>query len=220
MKVILHVLSRLWFWFNAGLCLCAALAVYVYLFRLYHGSVERPRIYPKAEKPAETVVAAARSLKGILYDQSKGKYNNLGGRLGMLVCIDVPRIAYAKAGVDLDSLLRQDYSVHRNYYSRESSGNTPDTPFFVRRVRNLLSYCRANGKMLPESAEPRPGDLVFPNDMHVVMVTEIDGKGYWRLVENSPDTFVTVEHGWETWGSNSICRLLEPSPSNLVGDRS
>jgi len=218
LKTILYVLARMWFWFKAGLCLCAALAVYVYIFRLYHGSVEKLKIHPKPANPAETAVVAARSLKGILYDQSKGRYNNLAGRLGMIVCIDVPRLAYARAGMDLDALLRRDYAVPREYSRKESAGNTPDTPFFFRRVRNLRSYCRANGKMLLEGAEPRPGDLVFFGIMHVAMVTEVDGKGYFRLIENSPDTLWTVEHGWETWANNSMCRLLEPLPSNPVGD--
>lgn len=208
-EALLYIFKRMLFYCRVMFYAFVILLVYIYFFRLYHGSVERPRIYPKAEKPAETVVAAARSLKGILYDQTKGKYNNIGGRCGMLVCIDVPRIAYAKAGIDMDSMLRADYKIHKQFYWHDGAPNTPESGFFVRRVRNLLAYCRANGKLIMDAPEPRPGDLVIYGMMHVAMVSDTDGKGNVRIIETAPDTLRTVEHDWTPWEPQKICRLLD-----------
>ncbi|HOX22705.1 MAG TPA: DUF1287 domain-containing protein, partial [Elusimicrobiales bacterium] len=142
--------------------LLLALCLYAVFFRAYRQEpLNRIRIAPKPPDQRAALSAAARSMKGVLYDQSMGGFGNFFGRLGFPVCIDVPRVAYAAAGVDLDALLRQDYKVHAKFYNTEGGRNLPDTEFFVRRVRNLNSYCRANNKFLPATDRVKTGDLVM-----------------------------------------------------------
>lgn len=188
----------------------AALFLYAVLFRAYRAApVNRLNVVsPPPQDRRAALAAAARGLKGVLYDQLKGGQRNLGGRLGFLVCIDVPRIAYAAAGVDLDSLLREDYRIHKEFYTVEASGNTPDTQFFVRRVRNLYAYCRANGKLLYNPPELRVGDLIFPNTSHIVLVSETRPDGTVSIIENAPWTNMTVEYP-SSDTPRDVCRLLD-----------
>jgi len=85
----------------------------------------------------EDIVLNARKMKGTLYDYSQGKYNNLAGRLGFLVCIDIPKIAYAEAGIYFEKILREDFNKYRALYDTEDGTNTPSTLYFYRRTRNI-----------------------------------------------------------------------------------
>ncbi|NLO90500.1 MAG: DUF1287 domain-containing protein [Elusimicrobia bacterium] len=190
--------------------LLAAMFLYAVLFHAYRAApVDKLRIAsPPPQDRRVALVAAARGLKGVLYDQLKGGHNNIGGRLGFLVCIDVPRIAYAAAGVDLDSMLREDYKIHARFYPVEKPGNVPETPFFVRRVRNLYAYCRANGKLLHNPPELRAGDLIFPNTSHIVLVSEVRADGTISIIENAPWTNMTVEYS-NSDKPRDVCRILD-----------
>ncbi len=181
---------------------------WVLVFGLYHGSVMHPKIKPLAANPKAEAVRAARSLKYVLYDQAQGELHNIGGRVGMTVCIDVPRIAYASAGVDMDRLLLDDYKVHGALYQQELGLNNPQTPFFVRRVRNLLVYCKANNRLIADCAKPEPGDLIFPTPNHVAMVTESHADGTFNFIENDPDLLWVTETADEDWTPTDVCRLL------------
>lgn len=50
----------------------------------------------------EDIVSNVRKMEGTLYDYSQGKYDNLAGKLGFLVCVDIPKISYAEAGYILN----------------------------------------------------------------------------------------------------------------------
>lgn len=188
----------------------AALFLYAVAFRSYRTApVDRLAIAsPPPQDRRAALASAARGLKGVLYDQLKGGRNNIGGRLGFLVCIDVPRIAYAAAGMDLDSMLREDYKIHAKFYPAEKAGNVPDTPFFVRRVRNLYAYCRANNKLMHNPPELKTGDLIFPNTSHIAIISATYPDGTYDVVENAPWTFMTVEYRL-AGSQRDVCRILD-----------
>ena len=120
-----------------------------------------PDIDGDGVKNADDIIANARSLKGVFYEYLQGKYDNIGRDLGFLVCFDIPKIAYEKAGIDFETLLREDYKIHKDYYGFENGNNTPSTSFFFRRTRNLYSYCKANNKLILNCKTPKPCDILW-----------------------------------------------------------
>jgi uncharacterized protein YijF (DUF1287 family) len=157
---------------------------------------------------AADVARNARGLRGIGYDLFQGKYDNLGGRIGLVVCVDVPRIAYAGAGISLEKLLRDDFAAHPGHYDTDGGRNTPASPFFCRRVRNLYAYCLGNGCLIAGCAEPRVGDLVFYGRMHVALVTGVHGDGTYDEVEAAPRAVFVVEHEKKRWLARDVGRIL------------
>jgi uncharacterized protein YijF (DUF1287 family) len=135
------------------------------------------------------VVSEARKLIGIWYDPLKGQLGNLSGRLGFIVCMDVPVIAYRNAGASLRRLLEADYAVHPEHYDPRDGGK-PGDPFFHRRARNLYSYCKNIGR-LDMAGPPRPGDVVFMSRKpkssitHIALVSRVEPNGQYLVVEAS-----------------------------------
>lgn len=166
--------------------------------RLYRG----PREEPPAWDPGvarEKVVAEARRLRGILYDPLQGMYGDLGGRLGLIVCMDVPVIAYRNAGASVRRLLEGAYAKDASPFSPRDG--RPGNPFFHRRARNLFAYCKAACRL---TVEPRPADVAFfsrgpAGDItHIALVSEAGAGGAVRLVEASRDyLYVTREVAFE-----------------------
>lgn len=145
----------------------------------------------------ELVIESSRSLNLVPYDPLMGMYENIGGRLGFIVCSDVPNIAYGMAGYSLETLLRESYKKNQKFYD-SSNGNNPSNPFFHRRARNLYSYFKSIQSLMPTSYQPKPGDLVFYRKTangyiaHVALVTEADENGY-KLMESAPKTILAQE---------------------------
>lgn len=168
--------------------------------RFYRG----PRSEPAAWDPGvdrARVVTEARRLIGLWYDPLQGMYGDLGGRLGLIVCMDVPRLAYRNAGTSLRRLLEADYRAHPGRYAPRDG--RPGDPYFDRRARNLHTYCRHNG-CLDLEGPPLPGDVVFmsrrPAGMvtHIALVSEVAPDGRYRVVEASRDLwYVTRENDGE-----------------------
>jgi hypothetical protein len=76
------------------------------------------------------VVEKARSLSLVPYDPLMGKHENIGGRLGFIVCSDVPNIAYGLAGYSLEMLFRKSFKKNPGFYD-SSNYNNPRNPFFI-----------------------------------------------------------------------------------------
>ncbi|MDH5326413.1 MAG: DUF1287 domain-containing protein [Gammaproteobacteria bacterium] len=156
--------------------------------RFTNGGTELP--------PLSQVVAHARSLTGTLYDPFMGQHDNIGGRLGFIVCSDVPNIAYGLAGLSLEVLLRRDFTVHTAHYD-SGGGNKPGNPYFHRRARNLYAYFKANQRLYKD--KPRVGDLAFYKKAedkiitHVVLVSEVKGNRF-KVMESAPKTLVASEN--------------------------
>ncbi|WP_444931310.1 DUF1287 domain-containing protein [Microbulbifer sp. SSSA002] len=143
------------------------------------------------------VVRNARSLSYTPYDPLMGMYNNIGGKLGFIVCSDVPNIAYGMAGYSFEVVMRESFSKNAAFYDSRN-GNNPANPFFHRRARNLYSYFQSIQSLKPASYKPRLGDLVFYRKSengyiaHVALVTEVDGNGY-KIMESAPKTVLAQE---------------------------
>lgn len=143
------------------------------------------------------VIDNSLSLSFTPYDPLMGMYDNIGGRLGFIVCSDVPNIAYGKSGYSLETLLRQSYKSNPSFYDSRD-GNNPDNPFFHRRARNLYSYFESVQALKPTSYSPQVGDLVFYRKTtkgyiaHVALVTELYNGGY-KIMESAPKTILAQE---------------------------
>jgi uncharacterized protein YijF (DUF1287 family) len=177
----------------------------------YHGQ----RDFPDSKvglPPAAAVVAHARKLAGTPYDPLMGRYGNIGAKAGLIVCSDVPNIAYGLAGFSLQRALERDYKKDPSAYDSDN-GNKPGNPFFHRRARNLYAYFRANGMLLPPGSVPHVADLVFyshtPNSYisHVALVTELKD-GNYSVMESAPETILArevsdlsiINRGWKLRG--------------------
>ncbi|MBI2386632.1 MAG: DUF1287 domain-containing protein [Elusimicrobia bacterium] len=177
-----------------------ALSVAALLFagrgRFYRGPMIEPSVWePRTDR--SRVVAEARKLIGLWYDPAQGYLNDVGGKMGLIVCMDVPRLAYRNSGTSIRKLLEQDYKAHPDHYGKRDG--RPGDPYFDRRARNLYSYCKHNG-CLDMIGPPEPGDVVFMSRgregwiTHIALVTEVGADGGYRVVEASRDRwYVTRE---------------------------
>ena len=159
--------------------------------RLYRGDVREPGAW-NGDVDRSRVVSEARKLIGVWYDPLQGYVGNLGGRAGLIVCTDVPVIAYRNAGASIKRLLESDYKAHPDRYGKRSGA--PGDPFFHRRARNLYTWCKGNGR-LDELGPPRPGDVVFLSRAplgtvsHIAVVSQVRADGSYSVVEASCDYF-------------------------------
>lgn len=156
----------------------------------------------------QDVVSEAKRLVGVLYDPLKGGHGNIGGKMGFIVCIDVPRIAYANAGISLDQLLKADYARHPSHYETQGGTNTPATPYFYRRVRNVYDYARANGMLVRQAAKPKVGDIVFYSRYHATLVIGTHKDGTYDEVSASPEKIYTRDNLHKKWKIRDVARLL------------
>lgn len=169
----------------------------MYWKKSYHGT------WPKETPPPgyitrEAVVVEGRRLLGIAYDPLMGKAGNIGGRVGFIVCVDVPVLAYWNAGYSLKSVLEEDFKKHPQAYDTRD-GNQPGNPFFHRRARNVYAYCLANRTLLMAGQKPRPGDVVFyarrPGGaiIHIALISDVREDGSYAVIEASPELWWTRE---------------------------
>jgi uncharacterized protein YijF (DUF1287 family) len=164
--------------------------------RFYRGPISEPATWTSCADRA-AIVHAARGLVGVWYDPVQGGFGNIGGRMGLIVCMDVPVIAYRNAGTSIRRLLEADYRAHPEHYGAHDG--RPGDPYFERRARNLYSYCKFNG-CLDMKGPPLPGDVIFFSRgetgeiTHIVLVSEVNADGRYRVVEASRDEwYVTRE---------------------------
>lgn len=188
--------SRIAFFVFGVLILIAAVFVIGAPKHLYRGPTAEPAAWnPRADRAS--IVGEARKLTGLWYDPVQGYLNDAGGKMGFIVCMDVPRLAYRNAGTSIRRLLEDDYEAHPEHYGKRDG--RPGDPYFDRRARNLYSYCKHNG-CLDMTGPPEPGDVVFmshgPNGWisHIALVSQLAPDGRYRVVEASRDEwYVTRE---------------------------
>lgn len=144
-----------------------------------------------------SVIEHARSLAGVVYDPLMGKHGNIGAATGFIVCSDVPNLAYGLAGFSIQTMLEDDFMIHRTAYD-SANGNKPGNPYFHRRARNLFAFFEANSRLIPAGAMPAVGDLAFyrhdPKSYisHVALVTSA-GAGTYSVMESAPETVFAQE---------------------------
>ncbi len=196
----------------------------------YHGpTTDAPTWNPKADR--SRVVDEARKLIGIWYDPAQGYFNNAGGKLGMIVCMDVPEISYRNAGTSIKKLLEADYAAHPDHYGKRDG--RPGDPYFHRRARNLYSYCKFNG-CLDMTGPPLPGDVIFMSHSkigwitHIALVSSVAPDGHYQVVEASRDEwYVTREEpgekmlsrGWIFRGFGRPLKGRLQAPPAVAGGR-
>ncbi len=178
----------------------------------YHGPVHFPT-HTSSDIEAEEVVAAARRLSGTMYDPLMGKIGNVGGKLGFIVCSDVPVVAYGLAGYSFRRALADDFASQPSNYDT-NAWNVPENPYFHRRARNLYAFFKGKGRLLSPSGRPMPGDLAFYKKAnhtyatHVAVVSRVESKEEYWIVESAPKTIVArevrgespVKRGWVPLG--------------------
>lgn len=187
---------------------------------VYRGpTAEPPAWNPQADRAQ--IVTEARKLIGLWYDPAQGYLDNIGGKLGFIVCMDVPRLAYRNAGTSIGHLLDADYKAHPDHYGKHDG--RPGDPYFDRRARNLYTYCQYNG-CLDMTGPPEPGDVVFMSHgptswiTHIDLVSSVAPDGRYTVVEASRDEwYVTREEdgqipfrrGWTFRGFGRPLRQLQ-----------
>jgi uncharacterized protein len=90
-------------------------------------------------------------------------YPNGDVSLSTGVCSDVIIRAFRKAGVDLQKMIHEDMRRHFQAYPQKWGLKAPDTNIDHRRVPNLQTYFKRQGKALPITAintDYQPGDIV------------------------------------------------------------
>jgi len=170
------------------ICLCAA---------GYHG--QRDFSASNGALPfSQQVVANARNLAGTPYDPLMGRAGNIGATIGLIVCSDVPNIAYGLSGFSLKRMLEEDYDKNPSGYSDIADGNEPESPYFHRRARNLYAYFKNNNRLSSSASVPRVGDLAFYKRKshgyvsHVALVTVLR-EGSYTVMESAPETLIAQE---------------------------
>jgi len=121
------------------------------------------------------------------FDPLQGKYGNIGGKLGAIVCIDVVNLSFEKAGIFLEKELRECYKENPSAFVNRN-WDVPKNPFFARRVKNLYEYCKEKGFLLDmKEGKLQPGDILFFGQRHTALVKSISEGGIYTVVEASPE---------------------------------
>ena len=123
-----------------------------------------------------TGLALARAVEGqvgrtLLYDPAYTRLAYPGGDVPIErgVCSDVVVRALRTIGVDLQVEVHQDMGREFRAYPQNWGLRRPDRNIDHRRVPNLMTYFRRQGKALPLDAAYEPGDIVawrLPNGLH------------------------------------------------------
>ncbi|HDT15627.1 MAG TPA: DUF1287 domain-containing protein [Firmicutes bacterium] len=164
---------------------------------------------------AEQVVANARSLVGRPYDQFMGGKDNLGKKLGGIVCIDVVNTAYKRAGICFERELRSVFRKTPEYFSYRSWNNPWDRNF-ARRVRNFRAYCRAKDLVFYDEKKLKPGDVVIFGTGHIALVDTVSENGF-TVIEAAGKKYIALrahrdelyERNIERYGKPIFARILK-----------
>ena len=152
------------------------------------------------------------------YDPLMGMYGDPFGRVGLVVCIDVPIRSYQAAGVALPLLLKDTARAHPEIFKIEPN-NTPGNPFFYRRVRNYAPLFQRH-PLLMASKEPQPGDLAFYGAFHIALVVDVRKDGTFDVIEASPRKGrVAVSDGAymeRTWGKPAFFGRIRDGGTDLL----
>lgn len=133
----------------------------------------------QADRPGDRLdlARAAEAQVGVtvVYDPSYVRLDYPGGDVppDRGVCADVVIRAFRGIGIDLQARLHEDISGHFAAYPGLWGLRRPDPNIDHRRVPNLMTYFRRQGKELPASVAYQAGDVVawrLPNGLHHIGV--------------------------------------------------
>jgi hypothetical protein len=184
--------------------LTAFMFVYINTIGRYHG--EKPGsigikygINKYVDK--DDVVKMARKQRGVIYDFSRGKYDNKFSKFGFIVCADLIDIAFSKAGYPLEYEMKNDYRINFDKYQ-----DSPTTGYFFRRTRNIHQFCEDKNFLIRRCKKPEVGDIVFYGQYHVALVTRILDKGRYCQIEALPNQIIVMETE-KVWKNNDVGRI-------------
>ena len=148
-----------------------------------------------------SAVSNANDMLNKPYDPLMGKFFNIYGLFGYVVCIDVPVNSYRKTGILFSRLLKKSAREHPEWFEIDSK-NSPDNSFFYRRVRNYSPLFRKS-TYLSASLQPQPGDWAFYGN-HVALVISVDESGFYKVIEANPNHEKVIisdqKYMERTWG--------------------
>jgi uncharacterized protein YijF (DUF1287 family) len=123
--------------------------------------------------------------KTFIYDSSYTRLAYPGGDVPMIrgVCTDVAIRALRNSGEDLQQLIHEDMKAYFAAYPNNWGLTQPDSNIDHRRVPNITTYYKRQGKTLPlpiKRENVKPGDLVawtLPNNRpHIGVVVEANSQ--------------------------------------------
>jgi hypothetical protein len=98
--------------------------------------------------------------------------------------------------------LRDSAGKHPEWFEIDSQ-NSPNNPYFYRRVRNYYPLFQRHPD-LEASRRPQPGDWAFFGKRHIALVCSIEPDGTYRVVEANPHwlhvRISTQKYMDQTWG--------------------
>jgi uncharacterized protein YijF (DUF1287 family) len=145
--------------------------------------------------PVHVVVAGAKAQVGRTrgYDSSYRSIPYPGGDVPIEagVCTDVIIRAFRQAGIDLQLLVHEDMKTHFAEYPRQWGLRRPDSNIDHRRVPNLQTFFRRQGRALPvtrKGPDYQPGDVVTWNLSsgvpHIGLVSDVRKADRYLVVHN------------------------------------
>lgn len=148
---------------------------------------------PQLKEMLEGAIAQAGVTTG--YDPSYVALDYPGGDVPETtgVCSDVVVRAFRKAGIDLQKEIHEDMKAARSEYSNRWGVSVTDRNIDHRRVLNLMTYFKRQGKSLPISnsaTDYQPGDIVAweltSGIDHIGIVT--------NMLSNSEDRYLIIHN--------------------------
>jgi uncharacterized protein YijF (DUF1287 family) len=145
--------------------------------------------------PVHVVISAAKAQVGRTrgYDSAYRSisYPNGDVPLEVGVCTDVVIRAFRKAGLDLQVLVHEDMKANFAKYPQQWGLRRPDTNIDHRRVPNLQTFFRRQGRALPVTrtgADYRPGDVITwklsSGVPHIGLVSDVRKGDRYLVVHN------------------------------------
>ena len=158
--------------------------------------------------------AYAQTMLGHPYDPLMGRLGDPFGKIGFVVCIDVPVRSYQSAGVAMPALLKESAQQHPEWFSI-GPANSPTNSFFYRRVKNYFALFKHHPQLVADT-KPQVGDWAFYDTSHIALVVDAAPDGSFKVVEASPvKGRVAISDGKymsRTWGPPSFFGRIRTSP--------
>ncbi len=158
-------------------------------FSVLHAETPHPSSTANIDKILKG--AHAQIGKTLIYDGSYVRLPYPNGDIPQIrgVCSDVVIRAFRNADIDFQQLLHQDMSRHFSAYPQNWGLKRPDSSIDHRRVPNLMTYFKRQGKTISATQNPsdyHPGDIVswmLPGNLpHIGIVSDRRSKDGERLM--------------------------------------
>jgi len=116
-------------------------------------------------------------------DYLKGRFGNLGVRMGWARSATVVLLAFERAGIYLDLEITRDAQNAPDAYSRVTRGGKVD----VHDVRALRTYAERQGWLIRPWFGAQVGDVLFFRDSQVGIVLDVSEDNVYEVIWADPD---------------------------------